>query len=127
MSDRSGDVVVIGAGLIGLSIAFELAERGACVRVYDRGEPARAASWAGAGLLAPYTERITNQALLALCAASLEEYPAYVARVHDAGGIDARLRREGVLYAAFDAAGLGALREHARALLARGITCELLD
>lgn len=127
MSDRSGDVVVIGAGLIGLAIAFELVERGASVRVYDRGEPAHAASWAGAGLLAPYTERITNEALLALCAASLDEYPAFVRRVHYASGIDAHLRLDGVLYAAFEAGGRDTLQEHARALQARDIGCEMLD
>ena len=68
MSHDNGDVIVAGAGLIGLAIAFELAERGAAVRVYDRAEPARAASWAGAGMLAPYTERIADEAMLALCA-----------------------------------------------------------
>ncbi|MDQ6943102.1 MAG: FAD-binding oxidoreductase, partial [Candidatus Eremiobacteraeota bacterium] len=48
------DVIVVGAGLIGLGIAYELAKRDVSVRVYDRDEPARAASWAGAGMLAPY-------------------------------------------------------------------------
>src|ERR1700684_213397 len=71
MDNRGGDVVVIGAGLIGLAIAFALAERGATVRLYDRGEPGRAASWAGAGMLAPYTERVANEALLEFCASSL--------------------------------------------------------
>jgi glycine oxidase len=127
MRDRSGDVVVVGAGLIGLALAFELAERGASVRVYERAEPARAASWAGAGMLAPYTERIANEALLALCADSLAEYPAFTARVRDAGGIDAHLRLDGVLYAAFEPAGLEALREHACALEARSINCTMLD
>jgi glycine oxidase len=127
MSRLDGDVVVVGGGLIGLSIAFELAERGATARVYDRAEPARAASWAGAGMLAPYTERITSEALLALCASSLHAYPAFVERVRDAGGIDARLRLEGVLYGAFELGGLRALQEHARALRARGVDCEMLD
>ena len=45
------DVIVVGAGLIGLAIAYELAQRGGAVTVYDRDEPARAASWAGAGML----------------------------------------------------------------------------
>ncbi len=122
-----GDVIVVGAGLIGLSIAFELAQRGAAVRVYDRAEPARAASWAGAGMLAPYTERITDEPLLALCAASLREYPDFVARIRDASGIDAHLRLDGVLYAAFDAAEMNALRRQAEALQARGVGCEPLD
>ncbi len=84
MSDderAGGDVVVIGAGLIGLAMASSWRERGATVRVYDRDEPARAASWAGAGMLAPYTETLRDEALLELCVASLRDYPAFVERV----------------------------------------------
>ena len=78
-------------------------------------------------MLAPYTERITNEALLALCAASLQEYPAFVQRVRDASGVDSQLRLSGVFYAAFESDGLEALQEHARALQARGIDCAMLD
>jgi glycine oxidase len=125
--NSDGDVVVIGAGLIGLAIAFELAERGASVQVFDRSEPVRAASWAGAGMLAPYTERITNEALLALCASSLREYPAFAERVRDASRIDAHLRLDGVVYAAFDREGLEALRRRAKELQSRGVECAMLD
>ena len=127
MDEASGDVVVVGAGLIGMAIGFELAERGASVRVYDRGEPAGAASWAGAGMLAPYTERITDEGLLALCASSLAAYPHFVKRIRDASGMDARLRLDGVFYAAFEEGGLDALRQHARVLQARGVDCAMLD
>ena len=127
MNRSDGDVIVVGAGLIGLAIAFELAERGIGVRLYDRGEAGHAASWAGAGMLAPYTERITNEALLALCVASLQEYPAFVQRVRDASGVDPRLRLSGVFYAAFESDGLEALQEHSRTLQARGIDCAMLD
>jgi glycine oxidase len=127
VSRLGGDVVVVGGGLIGLAIAFELAERGASVRVYDRAEPARAASWAGAGMLAPYTERITNEPLLELCAASLRAYPNFVRRIFAASGIDAQLRLDGVFYAAFDRNDLDVLREQARALAARGVDCEMVD
>jgi glycine oxidase len=127
MRESSGDVIVVGAGLIGLAIAFELAERGAGVRVYDRAEPARAASWAGAGMLAPYTERIADEALLAFCAASLRAYPAFVGRIREAAGIDPRLRLDGVLYAAFESKGMDELRRHAGALRERGVECDVLD
>lgn len=127
MNHASGDVVVVGAGLIGLSIAFELAERGANVRVYDRAEPARAASWAGAGMLAPYTERLTEPRLLALCSASLAEYPSFVERIAAASEIASHLRLDGVFYAAFDEDGLEALRREARGLNERGIECEVVD
>ncbi len=127
MSHENGDVVVAGAGLIGLAIAFELAERGAAVRVYDREEPARAASWAGAGMLAPYTERIANEAMLALCLASLDEYPRFVDRIAGRSGIDPHLKLDGVFYAAFGERELAALGEHAVALRARGAPADLLD
>jgi glycine oxidase len=127
MNQSGGDVVVIGAGLIGLSIAFELAERGATVRVYDRSEPARAASWAGAGMLAPYTEGVRNEDLLQLCASSLREYPGFVERVRSDGGLDPRLRLDGVVHAAFDSAQVEGLRRHAIALSHRQVATEMLD
>ena len=127
MNRFAGDVVVAGAGLIGLAIAFELAQRGANVCVCDRGEPGHGASWAGAGMLAPHTERIRNEALLALGASSLDEYPAFVQRVFDASGIDAHLQLDGVFYAAFDDGALDGLRRHARALQARGVECDVFD
>ncbi len=127
MNRFDGDVIVVGAGLIGLAIAFELAERGASVRIYERGEPGRAASWAGAGMLAPYTERIRNEALLDLCAASLAEYPAFVERILAASGIDASLQLDGVIYVAFESDGLQALREQAKALTARHVESRMLD
>ena len=127
MSHDNGDVIVAGAGLIGLAIAFELAERGAAVRVYDRAEPARAASWAGAGMLAPYTERIADETMLALCLASLEEYPRFVDRIAGRSGIDPHLKLDGVFYAAFGEPELDALRAQAKALHARGVAADLLD
>lgn len=47
------DVVVIGGGVVGLSIAWELAAQGRSVRVFDRGQLGQEASWAGAGMLPP--------------------------------------------------------------------------
>lgn len=126
MSAFGGDVVVIGAGLIGLSIGFELAQRGATVRIYDRGEPARAASWAGAGILAPYSERLRDEALLAFGATSLREYPSFVERIRAAGDIDPHLRLDGVVHAAFNEVEAELLKHHARELAQRGVATEQL-
>jgi glycine oxidase len=126
-NDLGGDAVVVGAGLIGLAIAFELAGRGATVRVYDRGEPARAASWAGAGMLAPYTEGLADEALLALGAESLGAYPAFVERVRDASGVDPNLRLDGIVSVAFDASHLADMEASVWALRERGIDCAMLD
>ncbi len=127
MRESGGDVAIVGAGLIGLATAFELAGRGAEVRVYERAEPARAASWAGAGMLAPYTERVDSEALLELCASSLKMYPEFVECVREASGVDAHLRLDGIVNAAFDDEQMQELREHAQELRGRGIACELLD
>ncbi|MBV8343877.1 MAG: glycine oxidase ThiO [Candidatus Eremiobacteraeota bacterium] len=124
---RTGDVVIVGAGVIGLAIAFELIERGASVRVIDRGEPAGAASWAAAGMLAPYTERVRHAALVRFCAASLQEYPGFIARVAAASGVDAHLRLDGVVHAAFDGAELESLLRHAQTLAAERVDCEILE
>ncbi|MBV9719848.1 MAG: FAD-dependent oxidoreductase [Candidatus Eremiobacteraeota bacterium] len=78
-------------------------------------------------MLAPYTERIANESLRALCALSLQEYPNFVARVREAGGVEPQLRLDGVLYAAFDDEEYESLRARAADLRARGIDCELLD
>ncbi len=127
MRGTHGDAVVVGAGLIGLAIAFELAERGAAVRILDRSEPGGAASWAGAGMLAPYTEDLGTDALLQLCASSLRDYPAFVERIRAASGIDPHLRLAGVVHAAFEEAELDSLRRRARALRDAGIACDALD
>jgi glycine oxidase len=126
-SSSPPDVAIAGAGLIGLAIAFELAGRGAVVRVYDRGEPARAASWAGAGMLAPYTESARDDALLDLCVASLVEYPSFVERVREAGGVDPHLRLNGIVHAAFDGEQRTTLERQGNWLTRRGVACELLD
>jgi glycine oxidase len=127
MRETSADIAIVGAGLIGLAIAFELAERGATVRLYDRAEPARAASWAGAGILAPHTESSSDPELLALCAASLADYPAFVERVRSASGVDPKLHLDGLLHVAFDDAQAAELSRRAGSLRAGGADCDLLD
>jgi glycine oxidase len=121
------DVAVIGAGLIGCGIAYELAKRGAAVTVYDRAEPARAASWAGAGMLAPYSEEVVDPALLALCDFSLRAYPAYVDELRERTGVDAYLRHNGTLHAACDDAAASALDAQCAAFRRNGADATILD
>jgi glycine oxidase len=53
LNSSSHDVLIVGGGVIGLSLAWELAQHGAKVCVVDRGEMGREASWAGAGMVPP--------------------------------------------------------------------------
>lgn len=50
---RADDVAVVGAGIVGLSVAWFLQERGAEVTVYDADHAASGASWGNAGWLTP--------------------------------------------------------------------------
>src|ERR1700736_512287 len=121
------DVLVVGAGLIGLGVAYELAKRGAAVTVYDRAEPARAASWAGAGMLAPFSEELPDAAMLALCRESLALYPAFVEELRERTGVDARFRRDETRHAALEGARLAELAAHAPTFRANGGEVTVLD
>lgn len=122
-----GDVAVIGAGIIGLAVAFELAGRGAVVRVFDTGEPARAASWAAAGMLAPRTEHLTDEPLRDLCESSLAQYPAFADSVRQASGVDPHLRLDGILHAAYSEDAYARLQEWTAKLDLAGHTAQLLS
>jgi glycine oxidase len=103
------DVVVAGGGLIGLSVAWRAAQRGLSVTVVDDA-PGTGASRAAAGMLAPVTEAsYGEEALLRLCQASLQRYPAFAAEVEAAGGRPVGLRTAGTLVVGFDADDVAAL------------------
>ncbi len=127
MASRVTDVAVVGAGLIGCGVAYELAKRGAEVTVFDRAEPARAASWAGAGMLAPFSEEMPDAAMLALCRDALGIYPAFVEELRERTGVDARFREDGTLHVALDDARLAELAAHAPTFRANGGAVAMLD
>src|SRR5690349_20194555 len=97
-------VVVIGAGVIGLSIAWRLAQRGAAVTVFDQGGAGAGASHAAAGMLAICAEAEPGEeALVALGRASQALWPAFAREVEDAAGAAIELRTEGTLLVALTA------------------------
>ncbi len=98
-SGASHDVVVIGAGVIGLAVAYELARRGRIPIVLDRGPEPGCASHAAAGMLAPISEADVEDArLVEFGLDSLERFPALVAQVEALSGISCGFRREGTLW-----------------------------
>jgi glycine oxidase len=85
-SIRSSDVVVLGAGLIGLSIALELNARGASVTVVDRWQSLAGASSAAAGMLAADDPGNPPQ-LREFSRLSAALYPAFLSRLEALSGI----------------------------------------
>ena len=90
-----GDVVIAGGGVIGLSIAYALAKEGVAATVLDRGELGRAASWAGAGIIAPTSGRRPTDPWGLLRARSAELYPEWSAALRAETGIDNGYRVSG--------------------------------
>jgi glycine oxidase len=94
---KSFDVAIAGAGLIGSSIAFELAQAGLKVAVFDRAEPGREASWASAGILSPAPESPAMISMVPLAKASMNLYPALVANVEEISGEKVGYRAKGTI------------------------------
>jgi glycine oxidase len=93
---KTWDLIVIGGGIIGLSLSIELKKRGARVLVVERGEPGREASHAAAGMLADCTIE-TPAILQPLATASARMYPEFVLGLQDESGVHIDLRDEGTL------------------------------
>lgn len=95
------DVLVIGSGAIGSSIAWRLARAGAGVLVIDRGELGAESSHAAGGMLAPLAEADEAGDFLDLCVRSREMYAEFARELREASGIDIEYRADGTLYLAF--------------------------
>ncbi|MGH8998020.1 MAG: glycine oxidase ThiO, partial [Acidimicrobiia bacterium] len=105
------DVLVVGGGVIGLAVAWRLAQRGGSVGLLDD-EPAGGASRAAAGMLAPVTEaHFGEEQLTALNLESARRWPAFAAEVEESSGTAVGYRTEGTLSVAFDEDDLGTLVE----------------
>jgi glycine oxidase len=107
----SFDTVVVGAGLIGLAIAWRASCRGVRVALADP-DPGSGASHAAAGMLAPVTEaHYGEESLLRLNLASAARYPAFAAELEQAAGTLAGFTGHGTLAVAYDADDRAALAE----------------
>src|SRR6266550_8146715 len=80
MASGPCDIVVVGAGIVGCAVAYELARRGASVEVVDSRPVGMGATQASAGVLAPYIEATDDTPLLALAVRSLQLFDDFVAR-----------------------------------------------
>ena len=93
---KNKEIIIIGGGVIGLGIGWQLTKSGAAVTIYDSGEAGRAASWAAAGMLAPLAEAHTEEPeLLKLGCESLVLYPQWVSELESDAEMSVGFRDEG--------------------------------
>ncbi len=121
------DVLIIGGGVIGLSLAWDLARHGQSVQVIDRQEPGREASWAGAGILPAASRATALHPYDQLCGLASELHPRWAEELRSLTGIDTGYRRCGGIYLARtpgEAAALAAWAQDQRQL---GIEVERLS
>lgn len=101
-------VAVIGAGILGASVAYHLVREGADVVLVDRGDLGRATS-AGAGIICPWGAADPHAASYSLAAAAARYYPQLVAALAEEGQAELGYRRVGALFISGDGDKLDAV------------------
>jgi glycine oxidase len=93
---KSWDVVIIGGGIIGLSLSIALRKRGATVLIVERGEPGREASHAAGGMLVDCPLE-THAALQSLATSSASMYPEFAYELEVESEMKVDLRDHGAI------------------------------
>ena len=93
---KSWDVIIVGGGIIGLSLAIALRRRGGRILVVERGEPGREASYAAGGMLVDCSLE-TPPALQPLAVASARMYPEFAHEIELESGAKVDLRDHGTI------------------------------
>lgn len=125
LNQNHADVIIIGGGIIGCAIAYNLAKRDVKPLVIDKAtRVGTEASWAGAGILTSHAS--TNEPYPTLCRASLTRYPTLAEELRAETQIDIEFIRSGTLSVFFnqtEAAGLIGLADRR---VKRGFSAEVL-
>ncbi len=121
------DIVVVGGGVIGLSVAWELAQRGARVRLLERSQLGAGTTYAAAGILPPARPDTTTDAWDRLRGLSHQAYPHWVEGIQQHSGVDVGWRRCGGYYLASTAGEAAALAANAAWWADLGIEAQRLD
>jgi glycine oxidase len=121
------DIIIVGAGIVGCAVAFELAVRGASVQIVDDRPAGMGATQASAGMLAPYVEAEADDPLLELTLRSLELFDTFVERVTVASGMPVAYHRTGTLHVALREDALSHLEALAAFLRRRGVAADVVD
>ncbi|HVE76897.1 MAG TPA: glycine oxidase ThiO [Actinomycetota bacterium] len=122
------DVVIVGGGVIGLSIARRAAQEGLGVLVLEKGEPGDGASGVAAGMLAPVTEAsFGEEELLQLTLESARMYPEFTRELSQSTGMNLESGSPGTLFVALDRDQLENLRRLFDFQTSLGLEVEWID
>lgn len=125
MNRNHSDVIIIGGGIIGCAIAYDLAKRGVKPLVIDKAHTVGTeASWAGAGILTSHAS--THEPYPTLCRASLALYPSLAEELRTETQIDIEFIRSGTLSVFFNQAEAAGLIGLADRRVKRGFSAEVL-
>ncbi len=127
MASKAPDVIVAGAGIVGLSAACELAGRGARCVVFDRGPSGREASFAAGGILSPQAETRPDSPLLPLALRARDRHIRLAEELLSLTGVSVEHHRYGVLSLAFTEEEEAALRSLTLAQRALGLRAEMVS
>lgn len=125
LNQNKTDVAIIGGGIIGCAIAYELAKRQVDVILIEKASRVGTeASWAGAGILTSHAS--THEPYPELCRASLAMYPSLATELKSETDIDIEFIRSGTLSVFFDEAEAAGLIGLAERRVNRGFSAEVL-
>jgi glycine oxidase len=120
------NITVVGAGVVGCAVAYELASRGAHVELVDVRGPGRGATAASAGILAPLVEG-HSPALLRLGMCSVAMWDDFVSRIQRDSAQTVEYERSGTLHVALNDDQAADLSQLARMLTSAEVPHTLLD
>ncbi|EDP73646.1 FAD-dependent oxidoreductase [Hydrogenivirga sp. 128-5-R1-1] len=95
------NVIIVGGGIIGLSIAYKLIKLGINITIFDKDRVGRSASWAAGGMIAPQAEGLEEGDFLNFCLESRDMFPQFIKEIESDTGLETGYWQCGILKLAF--------------------------